>query len=159
MCSQAPWLRDFQAMAEGPDRGAAISGWSWDGSSHQGRTVASAPVISAPRPRHNTRYACRLAVVRHLQLHTLPADKNGNGSSAGWPAMTVPFKAIPKQSLQPGSWYYGVSCHNCGQQLIVLENSRREASSESWTLHRAIPVECECGAVNLVQRFERFRTP
>jgi len=67
-------------------------------------------------------------------------------------------RGIPKQSLKPGTWYYGVRC-NCGALIAVHPDTSNGYGNEFLDLSKPIAVECACGAVSTAQRFQKFKTP
>jgi hypothetical protein len=67
-------------------------------------------------------------------------------------------RGFPKQSLKPNTWYYGVRC-DCGQPIVLHQDTSNGYGNEFLDLTKPIPVQCECGAVSNAQRFQKFKTP
>jgi hypothetical protein len=71
-----------------------------------------------------------------------------------------PVTVAPIRHPKPNTWYYGVRCA-CTAVLAVCEDLFAGRGDEDFLQVPAgvVHVECECGAVSHVVRFERFKTP
>lgn len=70
-----------------------------------------------------------------------------------------PVTVAPIRHPKPNTWYYGVRCA-CSRVLVVCEDLFAGKGAEDFL--QAPPgfhVQCECGTVNQVARFQKFKTP
>jgi hypothetical protein len=56
------------------------------------------------------------------------------------------------------TWYYGTRCE-CARQLAICEDLFAGKGEEVLEMPETIAVECDCGLVSHILRFEKFRTP
>ena len=65
----------------------------------------------------------------------------------------------PIRHPKPNTWYYGVRCA-CTRVLAVCEDLfAGKGVEDSLPAPAGFRVECECGTVHYVARFQKFKTP
>lgn len=69
------------------------------------------------------------------------------------------LRVFPMQDLKGKTWYYGARC-SCLRLLALCEDCFSGRGSEDL-LPAPMPltVECDCGAVLIVQVLHKFKTP
>jgi hypothetical protein len=66
---------------------------------------------------------------------------------------------VPIRHPKPSTWYYGVRC-TCTRVLVVCEDLfAGKANEDSLQVPPGLGVKCDCGTVNRVVRFQKFKTP
>lgn len=64
----------------------------------------------------------------------------------------------PVRDPKPDTWYYGAPCA-CSRLLAVCEDLFAGRGEDILQMPGTVAVECDCGAVCEVQRFQKFKTP
>lgn len=68
-----------------------------------------------------------------------------------------PATVVPVRQPKPRTWYYGARCA-CSRLLAICEDLFAGKGDDVLQMPETIAVECDCGSVSHVLRFQKFRT-
>lgn len=69
-----------------------------------------------------------------------------------------PATVSPVRQPKRRTWYYGARCR-CSRLLAICEDLFGGRGDDVLQMPETIAVECDCGLVSHVLRFQKFRTP